>query len=92
MRLVCDRIVLKGRENQVLASGNAKFDFKGTQGRSNTISYDISRDQVFLDGNAVARQGQDEIAGEHVWVDLKRLYFRANHRALIRLSEDRLPN
>jgi lipopolysaccharide transport protein LptA len=89
MSLVCDQIVALGNKDIIEAQGHVKFTFSGIRGTAGFAKYDMLKQLVELKGQPRAWQGQDEISGKMISVDLEKGKIRTFGKAKVTFSVDR---
>ena len=90
MRLFCDSVVAYGKEETIEAIGHIKFNYIKIHGEADFAVYNRLTQKITLTGNPRAWQGQDEVTGMTIWIDLKREKITTEGKARIHLSVETL--
>ena len=90
MRLFCDNAVANGKEETIEAMGKIRFTYIKIHGEADLALYDRNTQKITLTGNPKAWQGQDELTGKIIWIDLKREKITTEGRARVNLSVETL--
>lgn len=89
MVLVCKSIYANGLQNIVQAKGNVSFDYKDLKGSADTATYDLNKQTITLSGQPVAWQGQDQVKGDMIIIDLVKSKVQTKGKAQIFFSPER---
>ena len=90
MTLYCDTVRADGVKNTISAKGNVRFSFKDMKGLSESIEFDIDKQELVLAGSPKAWQGQDLVQGDMIFINLKKNKVTTKGKAKIYISPKRL--
>lgn len=90
MSLNCERVKAYGKEERIEAMGSVRFSYNGISGRADMAKYNMVAQNVELSGSPKAWQGNDEVSGENIIVDLKKTKIRTTGKAKIVFSVDKI--
>ena len=90
MVLTCNEVIADGQKEIISAEGGIRFNYKTIKGQSEYALYELGKRHVSLTGTPRAWQGEDELLGEVIEIDLEKVKIITKGKAKVRLTIDKL--